>query len=192
MILSPRIALASALILGAHGAAAQEPKLPTPNAQPKQAQMTIEATTLVILIRGAIMALQQANQTGNYSVLRDLGTPVFRERFDQTGLAMAFANLRARKVNLSPALVIAPNLSKNPGLDKNGELVLVGDFLTQPLRIHFELAYLQLDGLWRLSGIAVDALPPANAGQASAAPETPRAAQAGSGSVAKKRAEVRP
>ena len=148
--------------------------------------MTIETTTLVILIRGAIMALQQANQTGNYSVLRDLGTPVFRERFDQTVLAMAFANLRARKVNLSPALVIAPNLSKNPELDKNGQLVLVGDFLTQPLRIHFELAYLQLDGIWRLSGIAVDALPPANAEQASAAPETPRAAPAGLGSGAKK------
>jgi hypothetical protein len=186
MILLTRIALASALVFGAHCAAAQEPKLRTPNTQPKQAQMTIETTTLVILIRGAIMALQQANQTGNYSVLRDLGTPVFRERFDQTGLAMAFANLRARKVNLSPALVIAPNLSKNPELDKNGELVLVGDFPTQPSRIHFELAYLQLDGIWRLSGIAVDALPPANAAQASAAPATPRAAPAGLGSGAKK------
>ena len=153
--------------------------------------MTIEASRY-IRYQGTITALQQANQTGNVSVLRDLGTPVFRERFDQTALSMAFANLRARQVNLSSALVIAPNLSKNPGLDKNGDLVLVGDFLTQPLRIHFELAYLQLDGIWRLSGIAVDALPPANAGQASAAPETPRAAPAGLGSVAKKRAEGRP
>ena len=41
----------------------------------------METVQLVALIKSTIMALQHANQTGNYSVLRDLGSPVFRERF---------------------------------------------------------------------------------------------------------------
>ncbi|MBI4723899.1 MAG: hypothetical protein HY765_02520 [Rhodomicrobium sp.] len=162
MLFLSRLALMAALILGAQSAAAQQ-------AQPAaQGVMKIDVVTLTLMIKGAVTALHQANVTGNYSVLRDLGTPVFREQFDQTALAGVFANLRARKINLSPALLLAPNLTKNPELNKNNELVLVGDFPTQPLRIHFELAFVQLDGAWRIAGIAVDAVPPP-ATQASAA-----------------------
>lgn len=170
MRLVSRLALAIALFCGAQPAAAQHEKPPAAHAQPKQGEMQISGVTLAIMIKGAVIALQQANQTGNYSVLRDMGTPVFRERFDPTALAMAFANLRSRKIDLSPALLIAPNLTKNPELNKDGELVLVGDFPTQPLVIHFELAFMQLDGVWRIAGMAVDAVPPPNSAQASAAP----------------------
>ena len=45
--------------------------------------MSITIVTLAVLIKGTVTALDQANLTGNYSVLRDLGTPVFREKFDQ-------------------------------------------------------------------------------------------------------------
>jgi hypothetical protein len=158
--------LAIALALVLETAAAQ----PIPAAlQPGQGGMQISALSLTILIRSTVLALHQANLTGNYSVLRDLGTPVFRETFDQSRLTDAFANLRRRKIDLSPALVVTPNLTKNPELNQNKELVLVGDFPTQPLTIHFEFAFLQLDGYWRLAGLAVDAVPAAaREGQASA------------------------
>ena len=45
---------------------------------------------------------------------------------------------------------------------------LVGNFPTQPLQIQYELLFLQLDGIWRLDGIAIDAVPTGTA-QASAA-----------------------
>ena len=132
----------------------------------------MSAVTLTVIIKDAIIALNQANATGNYSVLRDMGTPVLRESFDQTALAAAFANLRARKIDLSPAYFLSPNLTKKPELNKDNELVLVGLFPTQPLQIQFELRFMQLDGRWRLAGIAVDAVPP-SASQASAAPSAP-------------------
>ncbi len=172
MLLLSRAAFACVLFLGIQPAAAQQPKAAT--AQPKQEQMTMSTVTLVLLIKGTVLALHQANVTGNYSVLRDMGTPIFRERFDQAALTAAFANLRARKIDLSPAILATPNLSKNPELNKNGELVLVGDFPTQPLMIHFELMFLQLDGNWRLAGLGVDAVPNPNA-QAAAAPAQPAA-----------------
>ncbi len=164
-----RFAFAFLLALGAQPSAAQPAKSQQPaNAQPKQEQTQMSVVTITLLIKGTVVALHQANVTGNYSVLRDMGTPVFRERFDQAALTAAFANLRARKIDLSVAMLVAPNLTKNPEFNQDRELVLVGDFPTQPLQINFDLRFTQLDGVWRLAGIGVDAVPAANA-QASAA-----------------------
>ena len=73
-----RLAIA-AWVFGAGSAGAeQSAQVPATNV-PQTGQATIAIATLVVLIKGTVMALQQANATGNYSVLRDLGTPVFRE-----------------------------------------------------------------------------------------------------------------
>ena len=114
----------------------------------------METVQLVGLI---IMALQHANQTGNYSVLRDLGTPLFRERFDQAQLTAVFYNLRSRGVNFTPILFLPANLTKQPEMTEGNELHVVGDFQTQPLRIQYDLLFLQIDGVWRIR--AVDAVP---------------------------------
>ena len=119
----------------------------------------METVQLAALIKSTIMALQHANQTGNYSVLRDLGTPVFRERFDLAQLTAIFSNLRSRSVNLSPVLFLAPNLIKQPELTEGNQLRIVGDFPTQPLKIQYEMLFLQIDGVWRIDGLAVDAVP---------------------------------
>ena len=124
----------------------------------------METVQLAALIKSTIMALQHANQTGNYSVLRDLGTPVFRERFDLAQLTAIFSNLRSRSVNLSPVLFLAPNLTKQPELTEGNQLRIVGDFPTQPLKIQYEMLFLQIDGVWRIDGLAVDAVPRAGGG----------------------------
>ncbi|MGA7327399.1 MAG: hypothetical protein WBX25_23645 [Rhodomicrobium sp.] len=126
--------------------------------QPKQ-PITISGAELAMLIKSTIMALQNANQTGNYSVLRDLGTPVFRERFDQAMLTAAFANLRVRHVNLTPILLLQPNLTKGPELTPRNQLHITGYFQTQPLQVKYEMLLLQIDGVWRIDGLAVDAVP---------------------------------
>ena len=172
-----RLVLAFAFILGAQPAAAdQQAKPAAASAAPKPAGMQMSVLVLTVIIKDTIIALHHANMTGNYSVLRDMGTPVFRENFDQTALAGAFANLRARKIDLSPAYFLSPNLTKNPELNKDSELVLVGFFPTQPLRIQFELRFMQVDGKWRLAGIGVDALPlPGPQASVAASPPPPPA-----------------
>ncbi len=125
----------------------------------KKEQLVISKIELALLIKSSVIALQQANQTGNYSVLRDLGTPVFRERFDQAKLTAIFSSLRARNINLSPALLLAPNLVKPPEITPQHQLHLAGNFPTQPLQIQFELLFLRIDGMWRIDGISVDATP---------------------------------
>ena len=46
---------------------------------PKPAQ--IDRNGVLILIRSALLALDQANKTGNYTVLRDLGAPGFSGQY---------------------------------------------------------------------------------------------------------------
>jgi len=54
---------------------AQEAK-PAAAPEPKPAQ--IDRNGVIILIRSSLIALDQANKTGNYTVLRDLGAPNFQ------------------------------------------------------------------------------------------------------------------
>jgi hypothetical protein len=169
-----RLAIA-AWVFGAGPCAAQQQApapAPAPNA-PSPQQVTITIAALAALIKGTVTALDQANLTGNYSVLRDLGTPAFREKYDQAALTKAFADLRARKLDLSPALLVNPNL-KRPEF-KDGEMVLTGYFPAQPLIIAFDLRFAQLDGVWRLAWIGVDAVPANQAMAAATEPAQPRA-----------------
>jgi hypothetical protein len=122
-------------------------------------EQKLDAVALTVLIKSSIMALEHANTTGNYSVLRDLGTPAFREKFDQTRLSAIFANLRSRQITLNPALLLSPNLTKQPEVTAQNQLHLVGTFPTKPAQIQFELWFLNLNGAWRIEGIMVDAVP---------------------------------
>jgi hypothetical protein len=77
-------------------APAAKPSAPHPKQQP-QAQAPkpaqIDRNGVIILIRSALLALDQANKTGNYSVLRDLGSPQFQAN-SAAQLAEIFAKQR--------------------------------------------------------------------------------------------------
>src|SRR5262245_31888431 len=52
------------------------PKPPPATHEPTPAP--IDRNGVLILIRSTLLALDQANKTGNYTVLRDLGSPAFQ------------------------------------------------------------------------------------------------------------------
>jgi hypothetical protein len=115
---------------------------------------------LNLLIRTTLIALNQANDTGNYSVLRDLGAASFREANSTAQLAEIFAQIRKRKLDLSPILFFEPKLVRPPAVQANGHLRLSGFFETQPERVSFDLAFAREANDWRLFGIAVEVAPP--------------------------------
>ena len=115
------------------------------------------AEKIVLLVRNSFITLNDALKTGNYTVLRDMGAPGFREVNSAAQLSQIFANLVAEKVDLSAVAVIAPQLSQAPGLDKEkGMLHLKGYFPGNPVQINFELLYQAVEGQWRLFGISVN------------------------------------
>lgn len=128
-------------------ASAQAPAAPHP--------AQIDRNGVLILVRSTLIALQDANETGNYTVLRDLGAPSFQATNTDARLAEIFASLRAQKLDLSGVVVLDPQLTLLPQIEASGAMHLAGFFPSVPTQINFELAYTGVAGRWRLSGISV-------------------------------------
>jgi len=120
---------------------------------------------LNLLIRSTILAVDQANQTGNYTVLRDLASPNFQKANSKAKLAKIFAGLRKRNLDLSPIMFFDPKLVTAPSIDAGGMLRLTGFIPTQPEQILFDFAFEFDEGKWRLFGIALDVRPPSKSPQ---------------------------
>ena len=125
---------------------------------------------LVILINSALLALNQANLTGNYTVLHDMAAPGFKWVNSPERLAQSFANLRSRNLDLSPILLYQPKLLQRPTINEKGLLRITGFFPTSPERVNFGLIFQPVQGKWRLYGIAADTQK-APAQQAAPAPQ---------------------
>ena len=137
---------------------------------PKPAQ--IDRNGVMILIRETLLALDQANKTGNYTVLRDLGSPAFQQN-NAARLGEIFASERRDNLDLSGVAVLDPQLSLLPQIEANGLLHMSGFFPSAPEQINFDVAYAPVNGQWRLFGISVGL---AHSGPAAPAAAPPAAA----------------
>jgi hypothetical protein len=139
--------------------------------QPEMAQPTVPRDdVLLILIRATLIALNQANVTGNYTVLRDLGAPGFKENNSANKLAQVFASIRQRNLDLALVLLVEPKLYRKPAITPKGLLRITGFFPTDRERINFDLMFQSVEGRWRLFGISADAASPEQAPASQAAP----------------------
>jgi hypothetical protein len=124
----------------------------TPPQAPKPAQ--IDRNGVMILIRSSLLALDQANKTGNYTVLRDLGAPGFQTN-SAARLGEIFAKLRNDNLDLSGVAVIDPQLNLLPQIEANGLMHMAGFFPSVPSQVNFDLLFAPVSGQWRLFGISV-------------------------------------
>ena len=124
------------------------PRLPMPN-----------DAVIWMLIKLAVTALNQANITGNYSVLHDMGAPAFQSANSPEKLAQIYGPLRARQLDLSPILIFQPKLFQKPEMNAEGMIRVTGFFPTKPERVNFDLIFQPVNAKWRLFGIAVEPTP---------------------------------
>ena len=125
---------------------------PTPPPRP----LSFDRNGALILIRTSIIALQQANQTGNYSVLYALSAPGFQKVNSPERLSQIFAKLRSQNFDLSGILVLEPQLTILPELYANGTMRMAGFFPSVPMQVYFDLQFTPVQGQWRLIAISVD------------------------------------
>jgi len=153
-------------------------------AKPKKALPQVpqmpDSNKLVILIRSTLLAVNNANLTGNYSVLRGLGTPGFQYSNTPARLADVFRELRERNIDIGPIVLLEAKLRQQPSLNANGQLRLTGFFPSRPEQVNFDLAFYSRDGRWLLDGIALNTTPSqaASASNTSPTTKTPAAAAA--------------
>jgi hypothetical protein len=152
-LLAPARFFCAALTLAAAApaAAAQAPAPAPAAAQPG----VPDALIVNKLIWSAMAAVDQANQTGNYSVLRDLGAPAFQANNSAATLAQIFTGIRNQGVDLGYALAVVPTLQFPPAIVQGGLLRLRGVFPLRPAAIGFDLLYQNVNGQWRIFGISV-------------------------------------
>jgi hypothetical protein len=129
-----------------------EPAAKAEQQAPKPAQ--IDRNGVLMLVRSTLLALDQANKTGNYTVLRDLGAPGFQVN-TAARLAEIFAKQRNDNLDLSGVAVIDPQLSLLPQIEPNGLMRMAGFFPSVPSQVNFELVFAPVNGQWRLFGISV-------------------------------------
>ena len=119
------------------------------------------AERIVLLIRSALLTLSDALLTGNYTVLRDRGSPAFRAQNTAASLARVFSQLDAQKIDLAVVAIMTPELSSAEIVETEQRLILKGNFSTQPQRIVFDLTFEPVNGQWQLFALSVGAITPA-------------------------------
>jgi hypothetical protein len=151
---------ASAQAPTAQKAAPAKPAAPPApqNAQPARLPVP-PAETLVLLIRMSLLTLNDALQTGNYTVLRDRGSPAFREANSAAKLARIFSQLESKGIDLALVTIRAPQLTEAAVTDPGQRLRVKGFFPGQPTQLDFDLAYEPVNGHWQLFGISVAEAP---------------------------------
>ncbi|WP_162176873.1 hypothetical protein [Hyphomonas chukchiensis] len=127
----------------------------TAGASVARAESVPDETGLARLVWSTMVTLDNANRTGNYDVLQQLGTPQFQKANSPKALAGVFAPLRNRRVDVGRAILITPTYYLEPALDFEGNLRLRGAFEYRPSAIRFDLLYRNVDGGWRIHAISV-------------------------------------
>jgi outer membrane biosynthesis protein TonB len=148
-------------------AQAEQPQEPEPEAEQAPAQQPVPSDLgprlamptddkLIMLINSSLIALNQANATGNYSVLREMAAPGFQQANSAAKLSQAFKELRSRNLDLTPVLLFQPKLYQRPAMSDKGMIRVTGYFPTSPERVNFDLIFQPVHGKWRLYGIAAN------------------------------------
>jgi hypothetical protein len=152
IVAEPRFALAQE---HAPGSATADPKGKAKAAMAAKPVLP-DADKIVLLVRTTLITVNDAVQTGNYTVLRDKAAPAFRDGTTPAGLMQTFTALTNQRIDLSPVAIIAPQRTELPALDKESRLRLKGYFPGQPVGIAFDMTFEAVAGSWRAYTLSVE------------------------------------
>lgn len=163
------IVLAAAALLATYPAAAQvstpqkaaaaKPKAATVDRNYNAGRLPLpSAEKLLLLVRLSLLTLNDALQTGNYTVLRDRAGPSFSSNNTAAQLGRIFAQLENQHLDLSAVAMQTLTLTVAEVSDVQPLLHIAGFFPGQTGQLSFDLTYEAYAGHWRLFGISVSEL----------------------------------
>lgn len=129
---------------------AQSTTPPVSNYQPVPGELE-----LAKMIWSTLAAVDHANQSGNYSVLRDISSPAFQIANDPSRLASIFGGIRQARLDLGNTLLLAPTYAEAPWILAENVLQVRGYFGLRPTAIAFDFQFQWSQGKWRLFGVAI-------------------------------------
>ncbi|MFZ1744134.1 MAG: hypothetical protein WAT93_14880 [Pontixanthobacter sp.] len=123
---------------------------PPPSLRPTPSQIELSK-----LIWSTIAAVDHANRSGNYSVLRDISSQGFQIQNNAARLAEIFSGLRKSQIDLSNAFLVPPTYTEAPQVLEEGVFQVKGIFQLRPVSIGFEMYFQWEQGMWKLYGIDI-------------------------------------
>jgi hypothetical protein len=126
---------------------------------PAWAQKVPDKLVQEVLIKSTLVTFNDANITGNYSVLHAKLSKPFRDQFSPERLKEAFKVFNEKHVDFDIIVAKPPVPSQEPKVTDAGVLQLYGYFDTTPSRVLYELEYIMSDGEWKLIRINVNIKP---------------------------------
>ena len=113
-----------------------------------------------VLIKVSLLSFNDANVTGNYSVLHAKLSKPFRDQFTPEKLAAVFKEFRDKRIDFDIIAAKKPINIEEPKVGDNGVLSIRGYFDTTPSRVNYDLAFILSDGEWKLIKIDVNVKKP--------------------------------
>lgn len=149
------VAMTVALIAGPAQAQVQqiqgEPQVqPPPSMRPTPSQLELSK-----MIWGTFAAVDQANRSGNYSVLRDISSQGFQIANNASRLSDIFAGLRNAQIDLTNAFLVPPTYLEAPQLIREDMFQVTGIFQLRPISLAFDFTYQWEQGQWKLFAINI-------------------------------------
>jgi hypothetical protein len=110
-----------------------------------------------VLIRTALTTFNDANMTGNYTVLLAKASKEFQSQITAERLAAAFKPFRTNALFFEDVVSGSYDASEKAAIDSQGALALTGRVKTDDMEVKYSLRFVQNDNIWKLLGINVDA-----------------------------------
>lgn len=125
-----------------------------------QQNVEVERSFAVALIRDVLIAINQGNWTGNYTVLRDYASSDFSSANDPTRLAGLFAPVREAGLDMLPILSTEPEILSTQAANANTQMRLTGYFPIMPEHVSFDLVFVNEKSRWVLLDVSVGKFDP--------------------------------
>jgi hypothetical protein len=116
---------------------------------PAHAQKPPEAFTQEVLVKATLLTFNDANVTGNYTVLHAKLSKPFRDQFPPEKLKEAFKVFHEKRIDFDLIAAKSPIPRQPARVNGNGVLMLYGHFDTSPSQVHYELEFIMSDGEWK-------------------------------------------
>lgn len=130
---------------------------------PAQAQKAPDDFFQEVLIKSTLMTFNDANVTGDYTVLHAKLSKPFRDQFSAERLKEVFKVFADKKIDFDIVVAKKPIPSKDAQVSDRGVLALSGYFDTTPSNVIYDLEYIMSDGEWKPIKINVDVKRPDSA-----------------------------
>lgn len=109
-----------------------------------------------MLVKSILVTLNDAVASDNFTVLHAKISKPFREQFPPDKLRAVFKDLVEKHAVFDAVVAQKMIPDEDARIDDKGVLNLKGRFQTAPKQIKYQLGFIESEGAWKLSAVAID------------------------------------